>query len=284
MIEILLYYKIDQNVICLFIFLFFFLAEKFKPDFIFQIRDSKFLLADEYQNEEVINDEWFGIKNFRDNEIKNCNAVDSFVKCFVYSDVKKAIMDNNEDELKLINERLKVYDLSLKNLPFWFDNSFVNGEAYIPPLELAMDLRSFTAFRYILESTVKTKARLLSARSVRPKSVFSVSKSIDMNLTYLREKAEDEEMDEIIDILDTFEEDNEIAILNRQNSSLTIFETQLKKKKNETVFNDIIINPILKKQSMEKSKKNIKSDYLNRKSDPDQFDNNSKLSRLCTIL
>jgi hypothetical protein len=154
MIEILLYHKIDQNVIY-FNFLFWFKILIFKLFFI-KIRDSKFLLAEEYQNEEVINDEWFRIKNFRENEIKNCNAVNSFVKCFVYSDVKKAIMNNNEDELTQINEKLKVYDLSLKNLPFWFDNSFVNGEPYIPPLELAMDNRRFSAFRYILENTVKT--------------------------------------------------------------------------------------------------------------------------------
>lgn len=232
----------------------------------YKTRDTKFLLAEEYEMTEVINDECFRVKNFEHYETNDRKALNSLMKCFIYQTVKLAISENSEIKLNKINEEIKLLDLSLRDLPVWrADNSFIHGEIYIPPLELAMEKRSFSAFRYILEKTVDTKIRLLSAApSVRAKSGLSRSRSsvslnnsIELNLTCLREKAELLEMDEIIDILDDFEEDKEIKALERESSgfNFNIDEAPVKvvvKKLNPKAFPNTNTNQLYLKSIMKK--------------------------------
>ena len=82
-------------------------------------RDAKFLLAEEYEISEVVNDECFRVKNFEHYETNNRKALSSYIKCFIYQTVKLAIIENSEIKLKKINEELKLLGLSLKDLPFW---------------------------------------------------------------------------------------------------------------------------------------------------------------------
>lgn len=286
-------------------------------------RDAKFLLAEEYEISEVVNDECFRVKNFEHYETNNRKALSSYIKCFIYQTVKLAIIENSEIKLKKINEELKLLGLSLKDLPFWrMDNSFIHGEIYIPPLELAMEKRSFSAFRFILENTVDTKIRLLSAApSVRAKSGLSRSRSsvslnnsIELNLTCLREKAELLEMDEIIDILDDFEEDKEIKALERESSgfNFNMEEAPVKfimKKFNAKPFpntntNQLYLKSIMKKPLYDNNDKSLfklqallaNADVKKKRSnsihkiDTDHFiklktnSNDQKESKLCSIL
>ena len=231
--------------------------------------------------DEEANDECFRVKNFKQHETNCKSAMHSFAKCFVYRKVKQAIAENKENQLRRINENLKTHDMSLKDLPHWHaDNMFVHGELYVPPLELAMKASSYSAFRYILENTVETKVRLLSAApgfrnnttlGARPKSSFSIVRSIETSLTCLREKAEELEMDEIIDILDNFEEDKEIKALERENSGFnfnyedeaatkmvkkTVTITNFKSLQNSN-SNQLYLKSIMKKPAYENNDKSL---------------------------
>ena len=270
---------------------------------------------------EVANDDCFRVKNFLDYETNNRSALNSFIKCFSYQSIKLAIMENSKTKLQKINEELKIQDLSLRDLPFWrLDNSFVHGEVYIPLLELAMEMRCFTAFRFILENTVESKVRLLSAAPsvrgksgmTRSKSSLSLANSIELHLTCLREKAEVLEMDEIIDILDDFEEDKEIKALERENSgfNFNIEENQppmkIVKKYNLKSFqntntNQMYLKSIIKKPIYDSNDKSLfklqalltnnevkkKRSNSIHKIDTENFiktNGSSKESKLCSIL
>ncbi len=119
------------------------------------IRDCKFLLAEDYQMKEVVSDEWFMVKNFRYNESRRVNGMHSFVRCFFYSKIRKAIEKNDVDSLAKVNADLNELGHSFKDLAHYRNaDIFVDGKTYEPPLELAMSLQSVTTFRYILENTL----------------------------------------------------------------------------------------------------------------------------------
>lgn len=252
--------------------------------------------------DDVIRDDWFRIKNFRDTETRKSNAIYCYMRCFEYKKIKAAIIKNDTSELRKINDYLNSFELSFKDLPIInCENTFYEGQIYTPPLELAMENRCFSAFRYILEMTgdcLFTSRNPKSKSNIRTKSAFVVQKSIENYLTYLREKAEEDEMDEIIDILDDFEEDKEIVncTLNDtfynqpvnyyqipkqslKNLSETII---LKNKENKPAKEDYsnlgtkFIKPILRHSNQSQQPKDPA--YNSQLSDP------QKQSKLCNIL
>ncbi len=119
-------------------------------------------MPEEYQLEEVLTDEHFGVKNFRSNETRRTNGSHLFLKCFYTMRIRKEIANNSDVNLKLINEELKNYGLSFKDLPHYVQtNHFVNGKLYQPPLEYAIEKKALIAFRYILENTITEEGGLL---------------------------------------------------------------------------------------------------------------------------
>ena len=161
-------------------------------------------------------------KNFKETEVKKNNGVQMYLKCFEYKKIVSAIDTNDVAELAKLNLSLNKMNFSFKDVPFWrTDSCFLEGKPYVPPLEYAMQKRSFSAFRFILENCLDAKRVLQSAGGLklltksalpnRVRSARTAMKSIDVNLALLREKAEEEEIEEIIDILDNFGEDKEIS-------------------------------------------------------------------------
>lgn len=127
----------------------------FKVNFNCQIRDCKFLLAEEYQLKDVYNDAWFGVKNFRQTESKRVNGSHSFVRCFYSSQIRKAVDEDDVGKLVKLNSQMKEYGFSFKDLPHYREeNIYVDGKAYEPPLEQALAKKSPQAFKYILENTL----------------------------------------------------------------------------------------------------------------------------------
>ena len=180
------------------------------------------MAAEDFLNDEVQNDDSFMVKNFKENEMKKSAGVQIYLKCFEYKRIKQAIERNDAVELARINMALKNFGFSLKDVPFWRSNNcFVEGKPYIPPLEYAMEKRSISAFRFLLENTIESRRVIQSAGGMkimpksaqlnRVRSAHSAMKSIDFNLSSLRERAEEEEIEEVIDILDNFGEDKEIS-------------------------------------------------------------------------
>jgi len=124
-----------------------------------KIRDCKFLLAEDFKMKEVANDEWFMVKNFRFNESRRVNGIHSFIRCFYFGRIQKAIENNDVAKLAKINADLNEVGHSFKDLAHYRNPYiFVDGKAYEPPLELAMSLHSVTTFRYILENTLSNES------------------------------------------------------------------------------------------------------------------------------
>ena len=281
------------------------------------MRDVKFLTAEEYANEEIRNDEWFRVKNFKINELKMLNGLNSYMKCFHYSAIKEAVEENDEEKLVAISNKLKRFGLTLREMPFQkAENSWVEGEPFLSMLEYAMDKRSYSAFRYILENGLDTSSysssksrpltavshtassmtkstanlktvtiadRLLTARSRLPRN----QTALEMCLSSLREKAEEEQIDEIIDILDNFGEDLEIkAVTNEEANSFADSQTLQKKKQDIiSVKNDNASNAALRQRLKQEILQNKRNSIVKAKSDADDTDSiNSSFSKTCAIL
>ena len=273
------------------------------------LRDSKFLLAEEYLNREVQADEWFRVKNFRLDEIRRQDGIHSLIRCFEYHKIKKAIEQNTESDLNQLSANLAKLSLTLKDIPFVrSDNTWIEGAIYLPPLEYAMYKRCFTSFRYFLDNTMQQQpqqsAGIASAsgsisvlnlgsavssvnankndRQASSKSKLSRTSTlnataIEMNLNSLREKAEEEQMDEIIDILDDFGEDLEIKAVTNEEYAQSLErqkQQQLQQQQQHQHQHDESRNKQQKSKQQSHSKSN-KSDNLS---------SSSSASRTCSIL
>lgn len=105
--------------------------------------------------DEVLDDDYFCVKNFRANETRRTNGSHLFIKCFYTKRIRKEIDANSDQNLNMINNELKNYGLSFKDIPNYVQNNhFVGGKLYQPPLEFAIAKRSLAAFRYILENSI----------------------------------------------------------------------------------------------------------------------------------
>lgn len=185
-------------------------------------------MAEDYLLDEVKNDESFGVKNFRENQFNIHKSNVSFLKCFIYKQIKTSIENHDIDQLKTINLKLKLYELSLRDLPIKSLKSFfIAGESYISPLELAMKTRNFLAFSYLID-TLYSSIVLNKTRRIRivensfiesDKHEMAFVNEFEIYLNDLREKAEEEEIYEIVDILDNFEEDKEITAITEEKNT-----------------------------------------------------------------
>ena len=190
----------------------------------------------------MANDEGYCVKNFRFNEIKRVNGAHTFIRCFVHKHIKQAVENNDVEQLNEINKYLGNYTLSFRDLPHNLcGDIYVDDEAYEPPLEMAMRLKRFAAFRYILENSITDdiKRNIYSARtkklntSTRIKSACRNNTMLSsFDLMRLREKAEDNDLEEIIDIIDNCGEDKEI--LSTSTTSDFIFKEKFSKNHNDS--------------------------------------------------
>ncbi|RMZ94002.1 hypothetical protein BpHYR1_015846 [Brachionus plicatilis] len=226
-------------------------------------RDSKFLLAEEYELDEVINDDWFGVKNFKEKQTHGSRAIELFMMCFQFKKFKLAIEDNNLDHLKKLNEKLNIYNLSIIDFPIL--KRSLQDEDSISLIEIAMKFRSYSAFRYILE-------QYYDHFTFSSKYVDKLKKKhLDLYLSNLREKAEDLELYEIIDIIDNTIEDKEIAEItlddrdNAHNNELMI-QNILKKKVNSST-------QLLKMPRLNDNVQNVQTE-----------ETSSKETKICSIL
>lgn len=104
--------------------------------------------------DEVIKDDWFCVKNFRDRETRRVNGYHSFIRSFEYEGIRLAIEQNDSSRLAEINFKLNNFGLSFKDLPHYkISDCWIGDALFEPPLELAIRCKSVTAFRYILENT-----------------------------------------------------------------------------------------------------------------------------------
>ena len=178
----------------------------------------RFLLAEEYLKNEIKNDEAFRVKNFKSIESSTNYGFASYLKCFEYKKLAKAIHDNDIRRINAIKEKLKIYrmrfsDFSLKT------NEWVNGEPYIPLLKLSMELRSFSAFQCLLDDLLSNQSitslelatdRIKTAK-IRQKSAKTQTNLMLRNtLISIRDYAETHEIYEVTNILDNLGEDDEI--------------------------------------------------------------------------
>ena len=104
--------------------------------------------------EEVMRDDWFGVRNFRDKETRRVNGYHSYIRGFEYEAIRAAIEQNDSSKLAEINLKLSNYGLGFKDLPHYkLNNCWIGDALFEPPLEMAIRCKSVTAFRYILENT-----------------------------------------------------------------------------------------------------------------------------------
>lgn len=186
------------------------------------------MLAEEYELKEVLGDDWFGVKDFKKNKMPSQKAIETFMMCFQFKKFKSAIEDNNLEQLKMLIARLKIYNLSIIDFPI-LKCKLQDHQNPISLLEIAIKYRSFSAFRYILEQYHELFTNKNNNFENLKKNRF------DSYLSDLRERAEDLEMYEIIDIIDNTIEDKEIA-------DLTNLYNENEKK------NELLIQNILKKK------------------------------------
>lgn len=230
----------------------------------------------------MLNDDWFKVKNFKEVETRKTQAVVSYMKCFQYKKIKETIEKNDIEALKQLNSKLKICELSILDFPYLkSENSFIEGQEYITLLELAMNSRSFSAFRYLLEQ-MQVIIRLKDRKSESiTKSDLIAKKLFERYLYELREKAEDLEIYEIVDILDNADEDKEIAAVTLDSLSTTD-------------LNQTYINNIMAKKAAVKLKINANADYqirgLNKniyafkEADTETDADLTKNSKICSIL
>ncbi len=212
---------------------------------------------------------------------------------FDYKIIQEAIEKNDIQELENINLNMKNSFISFKDIIFWktTDTSYVMGKPFVPPLEQAMFSKCFLAFRYILENGVEPQRsfqpyrnivsasgkRVISARGkgkgIRVKSGI---KHVDNSLERLREKAENLEIYEIIDILDNFGENAEIiAAANARNDLLSA-------KRYKTV--SATFTKIDSALSSANNNNNYNNKVSNRNKNVSTANNKSKKSNICLIL
>lgn len=216
--------------------------------------------------------------------MKRVNGACSNVICFEYLNIKKAIESNDIKELDIINLNMKNSFFSFKDIVMWkSEKSYIEGKAFIPPLEQAMMDKCFLSFQYLLENGVEPQKnllplnvrnlksakerRIMSARNKTPLNAHNRIKSgirhVDISLEKLREKAEILEIFEIIDILDNFGENAEIiAAANARNDLLSA-----KRYKTVSVISESTLNEgkssIRKKNVSIISNKSTKSNLSN---------------------
>ena len=167
---------------------------------------------------EIKNDETFRVKNFKTFEMNANNGIASYLKCFEYDKLVEAVQDNDKHKIRVLENKLKIYqmklsDFSLKN------NEWINGKPYVSPLRLSMELRSFSAFQYLLDDLIASQSinsveftmERIKTSKIRLKSAKSQNcLNIRNYLISIREYAEQNEIYEVIDILDNLGEDDEI--------------------------------------------------------------------------
>lgn len=238
---------------------------------LFKARDSKFLLAEEYELEEVKDDDWFRVRNFKENEIGQSRAVHSFMMCFEYRKFKKAIEKNNIDSLYELNSKLKMYELSIIDFPILKSDS--NHQSNL--LEMAMKCKSYSSFRFLLEQNYESISQMAKYDS---KASVIKKKCFDSYVNELREKAEDAEMYEIIDIIDNTVEDQEIADITIENSADI-------ERKNEAIIQSILSKKVPNLYDLQSSKKSQASKKSISNFSNESIENDiSKNTKICSIL
>jgi hypothetical protein len=123
------------------------------------------------------------------------------------------------DELQSTNFKLLLANISIKDLPLESQDSLlIAGEEYVPPIELALNTQCYSIFTCLIEmynQAILAKKPL--ALRVLDDNYLEVGRDRELVAEYqtylsrLRERAEESDMYEIIDILNDFEEDKEIA-------------------------------------------------------------------------
>lgn len=207
------------------------------------------MLAEEYELEEVIGDDWFGVRDFKTSQTHSSKAIELFMMCFQFEKFKFAIKDNNIDHLKKLSAKLIVYNLSIIDFPM------DNLQKYHEPdtlLEIAIKFKSFLAFRHLLELYYENFKCIDNNMNKLKKKQF------DIYLNNLRERAEDLELYEIIDIIDNTIEDKEIAeitLCNVNNGANNDFLIQNIMKKNVNISKQVFTLP-----KLDEIEKNIESD------------------------
>lgn len=221
------------------------------------------MLAEEYELEEVLDDDWFGVRSFKNNQTNNSRAIELFMMCFQFEKFKIAIKDNNIDQLKILCKKLMIYNLSIIDFPLYMPN-LQNYHESITLLEIAVRYKHYSAFRYLLEQYYENFKCVDNNVSKLKKKKF------DLYLNNLRERAEILELFEIIDIIDNTIEDEEIA------------EITLSKIDN-LPDNRLLIQNILKKNVNNSNKLFIMSklDEIEKEVD---FDPVLKETKVCSIL
>lgn len=174
---------------------------------------------------EVKQDESFGVTNFAERQLKyTSRANSSFLVTLVYKDLSAAICAHDMARLKtLIEIKLNLYGMSLRDLPFQQSLQsvvlLIGGDKYIPPLELAASTRNFLAFAYLLDAmfaAIHAKPNMILRpveKNLVQRQTSARAAEFTRYLSDLREAAEDNEIYELVDILDNFEEDKEIAAI-----------------------------------------------------------------------
>lgn len=180
--------------------------------------------AEDYALEEVKQDESFYVKNFRETQLSYVSRANAtFLTSLIYRDLADAIRIHDMDRLKtIVDIKLNLCGISLRDLPFRQTPGreiFIGGEKYIPPLELAAATRNFLAFSFLVEamfSAINVNnyviLRPIERNLVQRQTSARVSE-FSQYLNELREWAEEGEIYELVDILDNFEEDKEIAAI-----------------------------------------------------------------------
>lgn len=177
--------------------------------------------ADEYALIEVKQDELFNVKNFFESQLaQKSRANATFLVSLIYKELANAIRSFEMNRLKsLVDIKLTMYGISLKDLPFRSTGQVcVGGKNYIPPLELAAATRNFLAFSFLLDSMFNSMKSCVMLRPIEKNLVQRKQTSVRIDefsnyLSELREAAEENEIYELIDILDNFDEDKEIAAI-----------------------------------------------------------------------
>jgi hypothetical protein len=205
--------------------------------------------------------------------------MNSFTKCFHYTETKRAIERNDIASLERMRATLNNYGLSFKSFSnLESKNDYTLGSLYIPPLEVAMKNRSFSAFRYILEETLDWHSN--SIRTKTKQSALFNQKLLDHSLGRLREIAENEKIFEIIDILNNYEEDVEILMAMKEDA-FSNFKPNLMNIIDENGFidKDQIINNIKHNNTIDTGAKVAPINNKNRQQQPKQLQRRSSFSQ-----
>lgn len=217
------------------------------------------MFPNEYKKNQTLCCDEFYAYDFPKNELeKSVPGLSDYLKLSFYLPLKKSIQHNSVDDIKHVNHEMNTMGFYLEDFnPNSYVNDWLKGERYVPLIFIALEHRSVSALKCLMELGLPLNGRMYISKSINNNNSRCVS---------FRTRAEELECFDIIGMINELEDDNELK---------TIFKAHISSAETGSR------QASLKSEQQFKRKSKVGPDYnLNKKT----IQNNSFQSKTCVLL